>query len=89
MKREITAIQALLGKEIEIEDISGEIFKVRIPPGFNLEEKLKVSGRGMPRFGSFSRHLGRGDLYISFNLKLPKQLSAKAKKLLEELDKEF
>jgi molecular chaperone DnaJ len=89
MKREVTVTQALLGKEIEIKDISGEVFMVRIPPGFDFEDKLKISGRGMPRFGSLSSHLGRGDLYISFNLKLPKNLSAKAKKLLEELDDEL
>jgi molecular chaperone DnaJ len=89
MVKEISITEALLGKEIICSDISGEKFSVIIPPGFNFREKLKVPGRGMPRFGSLSGHLGRGDLYITFNLKLPKHLSNRAKKLLEELDKEL
>ena len=39
----------------------------------------------MPKLGSSSH----GDLYISFNLKLPKHISGKAKKLLEDLEGEF
>jgi molecular chaperone DnaJ len=86
--REIKLTEALLGKEIELKDVNGEKFSVKIPAGFNLSEKLRVPGRGMPRFGSVSSFLGRGDLYISFDVKLPKHLSQKAKKLLEELDGE-
>ncbi|MFH1193173.1 MAG: DnaJ C-terminal domain-containing protein [Candidatus Jorgensenbacteria bacterium] len=75
----------LLGKKIELTDISGERFSVAIPAGWNLREELRVSGRGMPRFGSS----GRGDLYVTLDVKLPKHLSAKAKKLLEELEGEL
>lgn len=89
MTKEISLSQALLNKKIELNDISGEKFNFAVPSGFNLKEKLKVEGRGMPRFGSVSSQLGRGDLYITMNLKLPKSLSAKAKKLLEDLDKEL
>lgn len=89
MVKDISVTEALLGKNIVCSDISGEKFSVKIPVGFNFQEKLKVSGRGMPRFGSVSGFLGRGDLYITFNLKLPKHLSAKAKKLLEDLENEL
>ena len=89
MVKDVAATQALLGKKIECDDISGEKFYVEIPSGFNFQEKFKVPGRGMPRFGSISGHLGRGDLHITFNLKLPKHLSSKAKKLLEDIDKEL
>jgi len=85
MTKEIKITDALLRKEIVCQDISGEEFKVRIPPSQNLSKKLKVAGRGMPRFGS----TGRGDLYIQFDIKLPAELSTKAKKLIEELDKEI
>lgn len=86
--REIKLTEALLGKEIELKDVNGEKFTVKIPAGFNLNEKLRVPGRGMPRFGSVSSLLGRGDLYVTFDVKLPKHLSQKAKKLLEELEGE-
>ncbi|MFH1162253.1 MAG: molecular chaperone DnaJ [Candidatus Jorgensenbacteria bacterium] len=75
----------LLGKKVELVDISGERFTVSVPAGFNLREELRVPGRGMPRFGSS----GRGDLYLTLDVKLPRHLSAKAKKLLEELEGEM
>lgn len=75
----------LLGKKVELTDISGERFSVAIPAGWNLREELRVSGRGMPRFGSS----GRGDLYVTLDVRIPKHLSAKAKKLLEELEGEM
>lgn len=74
-----------LGKSFEIAGVDGERIKVEIPAGFDIHELLKVSGKGMPRFGSF----GRGDLYLTLRVRTPKKLSAKAKKLLEELEGEL
>ena len=85
LTKDIGIAEALLEKDIPIADISGEVFSVKIPGGFSLQEKMKVSHRGMPKLGSSSR----GDLYITFNLKLPKHISSKAKKLLEDLQSEF
>jgi molecular chaperone DnaJ len=87
--RDIRVTDAFLGKKIELTDLSGEKFSITIPSGFDFKDKLKVPHRGMPRFGQpFTAH-NRGDLYITFNLKIPKTLSSQAKKLLEELDKEL
>ncbi|MBI5732922.1 molecular chaperone DnaJ [Candidatus Jorgensenbacteria bacterium] len=88
MVKDIRLTEAFLGKKIELEDLSGEKFHVKIPNGFNLREPFKVSGRGMPRFGLGSGS-GRGDLFVTFNLKVPHTLSAHAKKLLEGLDGEL
>jgi len=89
MSKDISITEAALGKEIEIKDIGGRNFHIQIPAGFSLKDKLRISSRGMPRFGAFGGSSSRGDLYISFNLKTPKHLSAQAKKLLEDLDKEL
>lgn len=86
MKKEIGLSDAFLGRKIEMKDVGGEPFSIAVPPGFDVNEKLRVPGRGMSRSGSRS---GRGDLYITLGLKSPKRLSAKAKKLLEELDQEL
>ncbi len=86
LTQEIGFVDAILGRKIKLKDISGEIFEVAIPPGFNFKEKLRVPGRGMPTFGFRG---SRGDLYISFTVKTPKRLSEKAKKLLEELEGEL
>jgi DnaJ-class molecular chaperone len=51
----------------------------------DLREDLKISGEGLPRFGSF----GRGNLIIRLKVKTPKKISAKAKKILGEIEKEL
>lgn len=89
MNTNIKITKALLGKEIEIEGISGEKFNVTVPSGFNFKDELRVEGRGMPKFDPEGKSSKRGDLYISFNTQLPKKLSKKAKKLLEELSNEL
>ncbi len=84
-KKEISITDALLGKKIMMHDIGGESFSLEIPASTNLAEKIKVTGKGMPRLGSF----GRGDCYVSLIVRTPKHLSSKAKKLLEELEIEL
>lgn len=86
MTKEVKVTDALLGKKIKIKDINGENFSVSIPGEFNFKDKFRVSGRGMPALGFGAT---RGDLYISFTLKMPKKLSEKAKKLLGELEEEL
>lgn len=87
--KDVNINEALLGRKIALIDISGEKFYFTVPEGFNFKDRLKIEGRGMPRFGSFTSELSRGDLYLLLNLKLPKNLSPKAKKLLGELEDEF
>lgn len=82
--RELKVIDLLLGKKAEVPTISGGKLAVEIPANFNLKDNLRVAGEGMPRFGAF----GRGDLFVNFIIKAPKRPSAKAKKLLEELENE-
>jgi molecular chaperone DnaJ len=74
-----------LGKIVEVVGVDGERIKVEVPAGYDVHVPLKVTGKGMPRFGNS----GRGDLYLTLRVRTPKKLSAKAKKLLEELDGEF
>lgn len=85
MKKEISVTDALLSKKITAEDIGGEKFQFSVPEDFDMNEPLKIRGRGMLKFGSSSR----GDLYIKFSIKTPKKLSKKARESLEELEKEL
>jgi molecular chaperone DnaJ len=89
MERKISVIDALLGKEVVVKDIGGDTIGVVIPSGFDVSEPLRVSGRGMPKFGHYRGPSSRGDLYIKFKLTLPKKMSKKAKELLTELEKEL
>ncbi|MEE8131637.1 MAG: DnaJ C-terminal domain-containing protein [Candidatus Paceibacterota bacterium] len=85
VKKEINIVDILLGKKIEIPTISGNKIKVEIPTGFDLKQDLIIPGEGMLSFNGF----GRGNLIVEFKIKTPKKLSNKAKKLLEELDREI
>jgi molecular chaperone DnaJ len=81
---ELNLVNVLLGKKIEVPTISGGKVAVEIPANFNLKDHLRIAGEGMPRFGSY----GRGDLLVNFIIKAPKHPGSKAKKLLEDLEKE-
>ena len=87
--QELKVIDLLLGKKIEVPTISGGRIALEIPANFNLKENLRIPGQGMPHFGASSTFGGRGDLLVNFILKAPKRPGAKAKKLLEDLEKEF
>ena len=84
IKKEISAIDVLLGKKIEVPVISGGTLAVEIPGGFNLNDKLRVEGKGMPRLGS----RGHGDLLVEFEIRTPKKVNARLKKALEEFGTE-
>lgn len=81
IKKELNLLDALLGKKIEAPTIAGGKINAQIPEDFNLRDRLRVIGEGMPRFGSH----GRGDLYLEFQIRTPKKLDPKIKKLLEDL----
>lgn len=85
IKKEVSLIDVLLNKKIEIPVISGGKINIEIPEDFCLQEKLMVPNEGMPK----TEGRGRGNLYIEFKTKTPKKISSKAKKILEELEKEI
>jgi molecular chaperone DnaJ len=84
---ELKLVDLLLGKKIEVPTISGGKIAVEIPQNFNLKDSLRIPGQGMPHFGS-SFYGGRGDLLVNFIVKAPKHPGGRAKKLLEELERE-
>ena len=85
VRKEIDLVKLLLQESIQVPTIEGHQTSVRIPPGFSVKDKLRIPGEGMARFGGG----GRGDLFVDFEVKAPKHLNEKAKKLLEELKREI
>ncbi|EMR73275.1 chaperone protein DnaJ [Thermoplasmatales archaeon SCGC AB-539-N05] len=85
MIRELSFPEAALGAKIEIETLDGSVEKVRIPPGTQNGDIFKINRKGLP--GLHDR--GYGDLYMEVRAVTPNRLNRKAKKLLEELDKEL
>src|SRR3989344_9228153 len=72
----------LLGGEEKIEALDGTML-IKIPELSNSGDFLRVRGKGVPKARG-----GRGDLLIRLYPKLPKKLSSKSKKILEDLQKE-
>ncbi len=78
MSLDIKLSDALLGAEYSVNTLDGTI-KLKVPAGVSIGEILRVRGKGVPIGNS------RGDLLIKLNILLPKKLSRKAKKAVEEL----
>ena len=74
---------ALLGGDVIIDSFDGKV-KLKVKPETQNGTQVKLKGKGFPVYkkeGSF------GDLYISYQIKMPTNLNEKEKKLFEELAK--
>lgn len=80
----ISISQSVLGGEVEVPTIEGKNILLKVPAGTESKKVFRVSGKGIPRYGSY----GRGDMYVELNIAVPKKLSKKQKELLEKLQEE-
>jgi curved DNA-binding protein len=74
---------AVLGGEITADTLTGKV-KVKVKPETQNSTKVKLKGKGLPVYkkdGEF------GDLYITYDLQIPVNLTDEQKKLFEELAK--
>jgi len=81
----VTFPEAALGVTHEIEGLDGEKLELKVPAGVQPGDTVVLRGQGVPRLGKS----GRGDLIVQILVSVPKKLSRKAKKLLEDLSKEL
>lgn len=80
----VTLTQAALGVVISVPTIEGGV-EVTIPAGTQSGRILRLKGKGAGRLNGH----GRGDHLLTVTVKTPEKLTKKARKLLEELDKEL
>lgn len=78
---EISLYTALLGGEVILETLSGKI-KLKVAPETQNGTKIRVKGKGFPLY---KKEGEVGDLYVTYTIKLPTQLSDKQKELFTEL----
>ena len=76
--------QAALGAEVSVPTLEGPT-TVRIHPGTQPGEVIRLKGKGMPRF----RGYGKGDLLVRVGVAVPEKLTSQQRALLEQLAKEF
>ena len=74
---------ALLGGEKTIDTMSGKI-KLKVNPETQNGTKIRLKGKGFPVYKKEGQF---GDLYITWNIKLPTNLTQKQKDLFTELSK--
>lgn len=80
---DIDLYTALLGGEKTIDTLGGKI-KLKVTPETQNGTKIRLKGKGFPVYKKEGQF---GDLYITWNVKLPTNLSAKEKELFTELSK--
>jgi len=73
--------EAALGAEVEVPTLDGRV-KVAVRPGSRAGQKLRLTGKGLPKQGG-----GQGDLYCVLQVVVPSVLSDREKQLYEELAK--
>ena len=72
---------ALLGGEIQVDTFDGKV-KLKVAPETQNGTKVKLKGKGFP---VYKKDNAFGDLFITYQLKLPTNMSQKEKELITEL----
>lgn len=80
---DIDLYKALLGGEQMVDTFDGKV-KLTIKPETENGTKVKLKGKGFPKYKKEGQF---GDLFITYNIKIPKNLSHKEKELFIELKK--
>lgn len=73
--------EAALGGKVEVATLDGKI-QLNLPKGSNSGQKLRVSGKGLPK-----KNGGTGDLLVEIEIHVPKDLSAEEQRLFADLQK--
>lgn len=77
----VSITQAALGADIHITTLDSKTIKVKIPPGIQNGQLLRVRDEGVPVSGR------RGSLYIKVMVQIPAKLSRRGRELMEELSR--
>jgi molecular chaperone DnaJ len=72
-------VEAVLGARVSVRGVDGDVDLV-IPPGTPSGQVFRLRGRGMPRLSG-----GRGDLYATARIVVPRGLDARTQELFREL----
>lgn len=83
LTQEIDLYTAVLGGDVTINTMHGKL-KLKVKPETQNNTKIRVKGKGMPVYKSEGNF---GDLYVTYFVKLPENLSDKQKQLFTELSK--
>jgi molecular chaperone DnaJ len=77
MEQDISFTQAALGAEVEVPTLDGKV-KLTIPEGTQPGAVFRLKGKGVP----YRRGSGRGDQFVSVNVRIPKNMNSTQKEAL-------
>lgn len=78
---EVPLTKAILGGDITIDTLTGKV-KLKVKPETQNGTKVKLSGKGLPKYKKENQF---GDLYITYQVKIPTHLTKEQKELFEAL----
>lgn len=84
VEKTISFPQAVLGDTVEVKTIDDSV-KLKVRPGTQNDSAVRLKDKGIP----YPNSKQRGDQYVIFKVEVPEKVSGKAKKLIEELQKEL
>ncbi len=76
---ELAPWEAVLGATVPVPTLEGRV-SVKVPPGFQSGQKLRVRGKGLPAGGT-----KRGDLYVEASIQIPLKVSPADEVLWKQL----
>lgn len=76
---DIAPWEAVLGATVDVPTLEGRV-QIKIPPGSQSGQRLRVRGRGLP-----AKHPARGDLYVTLQVQTPSAVNERERKLWEQL----
>lgn len=80
---DIDLYTAVLGGEVMLDTLSGKI-KLKVNPETQNGTKIRLKGKGFPVYKSEGHF---GDLYVTYSVKIPTNLTERQKELFRELSK--
>ena len=82
-KAELDLYVAVLGGEITLDTLNGKV-KIKVKPETQNGSKIKLKGKGFPVYKNEGHF---GDLFVTYAIKIPKNLTDRQKELFTELSK--
>jgi molecular chaperone DnaJ len=82
VKLPVTVTEAALGAKVEVPTLDGPS-TIRIPPGTESGQKLRLRGKGAPSL----RANARGDQFVEVQVVVPRVADERTKELLREMDR--
>lgn len=81
IEKTIKFTQAILGTSIDVPTLDGTTKRLKIAPGTQNNTKIRMKGFGVPGL----KGALKGDQYVKINVEVPKKLSDRQMKLVEQL----